>query len=1021
MPSRRSRAAFIASLWIGQKGPITMPNANKTAAVWNPASRKEHGLTVTAPRSPAVAAPAGGGATFPQARGVISFGPFCLNVSERLLERDGVPVALGARAFDILAALAGRQGEVVEKKELMEIVWPGVIVDEGTLRFHMNGVRKALGDGRDGARYITTIAGRGYCFVFPTTHGEAVGQETERAGASEARAKLPSTLARMIGRDETVSDVTEELLSKRFVTIVGPGGIGKSTLAIAIAHQLMEPFDSCVRFVDLSSTTDAQLVPSMVASAVGFVAHATDIVPNLVDFLADKKMLIILDSCEHVIEHAARVADAIFANTPDVYILATSREALRVDGEQVHQLSPLPTPPGDNDLGREAVLWFSAVQLFIERVTASGVRFHLTDADAPVVARICRDLDGIPLAIELAAGRVSAYGVEGIAELLGDRFALLGNARRTANPRHQTLSTTLDWSYNLLGLHERTLLRRLSIFAGPFSLKAAVAAAAFGDLGEMSVLDGVGNLISKSLISADLSGRSPNYRLLDTTRTYLRDKLRESGELRDVAYRHALHYLNLLEDESQRGAAAEQGAAAARDYLGNIRAGLAWCFSEDGDPELGTSLAAAAGPLLVELSLLAECCKWAKRAIEALNESTLGTLREINLQAALGHSLMFTEGNSDRVRECFKRGVDLARQLDQPLMELRLLGGLHLYNERTGNYRGAVEFAERSDVVAQAIGHPAALAAAGSFLGLSQHLVGNHEAARALLQKALTPDIPSPQANSIHFGFDYRNRSRITLARHHWLVGEVDQATALAEQTIADAAKLRHPVTLCIALIWGITVALWAGDAEGSEQKIEAFVAHAKKHSLNPYTAIGVGYRGELCVLRGDGETGVKLLTQALESLHAARYELVTTTLMIALAQGLEMTGRWSEALGVIDHAQDLVETNGDLLYLPEVFRTKGVILAGEGRGDPAAAEASFQAALECARRQSALSWELRTATSYAGLMASQGRLDEAEALLASIFARFTEGSATKDLQAAQALLEKLRRTPQLRLATRSS
>jgi hypothetical protein len=237
-------------------------------------------------------------------------------------------------------------------------------------------------------------------------------------------------------------------------------------------------------------------------------------------------------------------------------------------------------------------------------------------------------------------------------------------------------------------------------------------------------------------------------------------------------------------------------------------------------------------------------------------------------------------------------------------------------------------------------------------------------------------------------------------------VGEVDQATGLAQQTIADAAKLRHPVTLCIALIWGITVSLWAGDAEGSERMIGSFVAHADKHSLNPYTAVGMGYRGELCILREEGAEGVALLTEALETLHAARYELVTTTLTIALAQGLAMTGRWDEALDVINDTLRLIEVNGDLLYMPEALRTKGLIVAGDGCGNVTEAEQTLISALDCARGQSALSWELRTATTLASLWASCGKLDEAEALLAPVYARFTQGFATRDLRAAKALLD---------------
>jgi predicted ATPase/DNA-binding winged helix-turn-helix (wHTH) protein len=943
----------------------------------------------------------------------MTFGPFRLNLGERLLERSGVPVSLGARALEILSVLSRRQGEVVEKKELIALVWPGVNVDEGSLRFHMNGLRKALGDGKEGARFIATIPGRGYCFVAPVVRVEGSRRPNERGDAPGDQASLPPPLGRMIGREACVDEITAALLAKRFVTIVGPGGIGKTTVAIAVAHKLMPAFVNGVRFVDLASTTDGKLVPTMIASAVGLVAHTSNIIPNLIGFLSDKSLLIILDSCEHVVDDVARAAEAIFAGTPDVHILATSREALRIDGEQVSQLAPLPIPPVQGKLDREALLGFPAVQLFIERVKSSGIAFEMSEFDAPDVARICRNLDGIPLALELAAGRVGAYGIGGIAALLGDRFALLGNSRRTANPRHQTLSTALDWSYNLLGDQERSLLRRLSIFTGAFTLHAAVAVAAFGDQNEISVMDGIGNLISKSLVSSDLARRTPRYRLLDTTRAYIREKLIESGEGRDVARRHALHYLEVLDGESRSSAASDgRGDTQARDDLGNIRVALAWSLSDDGDPEVGTSLAAAAGPLLVDLSLLSECCTWASRGIDALNESTRGTLREINLQAALGHSLMFTEGNSERVRECFRRGVELARKLDQPLTELRLLGGLHLYHERTGNYRGAVEFAERSEVVAQGIGHPAALAAAGSFLGLSQHLVGNHEAARALLRKALASDA-SPQASAIHFGFDYRNRSRITLARHHWLVGEVDQACELAEQTIADATKLHHPVTICIALIWGITVALWTGDAEGSERKIDDFVAHAKKHSLNPYSAVGTGYKGELCVLRGDGHTGVKLLTEALEALHGARYELVTTTLMISLAQGLAQNGEWEEAERTIEETLHLVETNGDLLYMPEVLRTKASILARDGAGDLVRAERNFLLALDCAGRQSALSWELRTATSFAAMRRAEGRLDEAREILEPVYARFTEGFGTRDLVESKALLGRLAAPPE--------
>jgi tetratricopeptide (TPR) repeat protein len=344
-------------------------------------------------------------------------------------------------------------------------------------------------------------------------------------------------------------------------------------------------------------------------------------------------------------------------------------------------------------------------------------------------------------------------------------------------------------------------------------------------------------------------------------------------------------------------------------------------------------------------------------------------------------------------------------------MELRLLGSLHLFNERVGNYHGAVEFAERANEVAKALGHPAAVAAAGSFCGLSQHLLGNHSSARALLDAALAQCGGSPQVKEIHFGFDYRNRSRITLARHLWLTGEVDEAAALAERTIEDAAELGHPVTLCIALIWGITVFLWNGDVENSSDKIERFLAHARKHSLEPYNAVGVGYQGELCILRGEGAAGIRHLEAALGALHAARYELVTTTFMIALAQGYLMTGKATKALGTIEETLRLIEANGDLLYLPEAFRTKGSILASGSVGDAGGAEECFCSSLALAEGQSALSWQLRTAVSFAKLRAQQGRHEEARGLLGPVLAQMASQTASADIGAARELLVSLAET----------
>jgi predicted ATPase len=417
-----------------------------------------------------------------------------------------------------------RAGEVVGQRELIDLVWPNVTVDDGNLRFHVAGLRKALGDCPEGARYVINVPGRGYCFVSPLTR--APGREIAPAAARPASPPqdLPCRLKRMVGREAEVAGLAAQVRSSRFVTVLGPGGIGKTTLAVSAGHLLAADYD-IVGFVDLSLVTDPRLVPLAVSAALGLVVEPDDLVSSLIEGLGDRRMLLVLDSCDHVIEIAAGLAESIFAQAGDISILATSREALRVEGEHVHRLAPLGCPPLDDSLTAEQALAFPAAQLFVDRVRATSDQFALQDMDAPVVARICNKLDGIPLAIELAGGRVEAHGVEGVDALLDSRLSLLWQGRRTAPPRHQTLNATFDWSYDLLTEPERMVLLRLWNLAGGFNLGEAQVAArdAAKDLSEIAEI--IASLVAKSMVMSHTHGERQHYRLLDTTRAYLHGKV----------------------------------------------------------------------------------------------------------------------------------------------------------------------------------------------------------------------------------------------------------------------------------------------------------------------------------------------------------------------------------------------------------------------------------------------------------------------------------------------------------------
>src|SRR4030081_3804860 len=467
---------------------------------------------------------------------VICCWPFRLSTTERLLGKGGEPVQLGSRALDILIALVERPAEVVSKKELIARVWPDLVVDEGSLRFHILALRKALGQGRSSTRYVTNVSGRGYCFVAPILRAASPPALLSNSLA-QSPVGLPLSPTRMVGRDETVKFISEELTARRFLTIVGPGGIGKTTVAIAVSRSMLAAFDGAVHYVDFGPLGTPSLVPNMVASTVGLPGNFDDPLAALPAFLRDRRMLLVLDSCEHLIDTIAPLAERIFREAPEVHILATSREPFQVEGEQVHRIHALAFPPDDAPLTAASALTFPAVQLFAERAAADGSGFELNDAEAPIVGKVCRRLDGIALALELAAGRVGVYGIKGIASLLDSPCRLLWHGRRTALPRHQTLSAMLDRSYKLLDESERAILRGLSVFVGAFSLEAAQFVVAGDSFEREEVAEAIAGLVTKSLVAVETNRTGTLYRLLDTTRAYVLAKMIDSGERNTIAQR----------------------------------------------------------------------------------------------------------------------------------------------------------------------------------------------------------------------------------------------------------------------------------------------------------------------------------------------------------------------------------------------------------------------------------------------------------------------------------------------------
>jgi len=476
----------------------------------------------------------------------IRFEPFELNVFERSLKKAGETVPLGGRAFDLLLALIERSGETVGKDELIAQVWPDVIVEEGSLRVHMSALRKALGDGQWGPKYIANVKGRGYRFIAPVMRQ---AQENEIRNQFARRSNLPAALGRMIDRDEEVLKIQALLRTERLITILGTGGIGKTTVALAVGHAAFADFSEAVYFVDLSTVRDREQLFEAVASAFGLAEQHAKPEDALHNALGCRKGLIILDGCENLIDETSAWAGCILRRCPEIGIVATSRQTLQIMGERVFRLPPLACLPELPMLTAAELLSYPAVQLFVERASARGTDFTLSDDDASAVTEICRKLDGVPLAIELAAMRAAIFGLKDTAARLGSRLDLLKFGRRTANPRHRTLRATLDWSHDHLSDVQRLVLRRVAIFIGSFTLDAAVSIVEEG-MSQNDVAEALESLVDKSMVEVGVDTHETSYRLLDTTRTYALEKLLHREEHDAIASRHANLLSKRLEERA---------------------------------------------------------------------------------------------------------------------------------------------------------------------------------------------------------------------------------------------------------------------------------------------------------------------------------------------------------------------------------------------------------------------------------------------------------------------------------------
>ncbi|WP_397473724.1 ATP-binding protein [Pusillimonas sp.] len=954
----------------------------------------------------------------PEGDEVVEFGPFSLYMAGRLLQRNGVAVKLGSRSLDLLIALVERAGDVLSRRELIARAWSGLVVDEANLRVAISNLRKCLDDGKDGARYIVNLPGRGYTFVAPVSQVrlKSPSPKLEIARSSDGRSanlmqvsalehSLPQRLGRLIGRDGSVQEVGQLLTDHRFVSITGPGGMGKTTVAISVAHTMLNDFGGAVFYVDLAAVTDAPVVASAIASVLGLRVRVQDPKPSILAFFTARRALLVLDNCEHLIGEIAALAEWLYKSAPQAHLLATSRELLRVEGEHVHILRPLDVPLAEEAMTASGAMEFSAVQLFMDRVAASGARETLTDETALLAVEICRKMDGIALAIEWAAGRVRSYGLRGTAELINSRFNLLWQGRRSAPPRHQTLQAMLDWSCNLISASERRVLYRLSVFVGPFQLKAAQWIAADAILTQAEVLVAIESLVDKSLLSSSILNGSSYLRLLDTTRAYASEKLTESGEVDSVS-RTLSEYL--IEQFNRNSDHENERRAADHDVMqvGNVHTALAWAFSETGDGALGVRLAALAAPRLLELALLEECYRWCHAALLQLG-SHEGSRTHLILQEASAISALLTRGSGKEVRNSIELALRLARDLNDHERELGLLTGLHIFMIEVGDTKGVVEVSKRSIELARRVNSPAGIVMTEWMLGCAYHLVGDQAGALRHIQEGFKQAAAWGVTKVGIYGYAHRTRALIVLARALWLSGAVDRAAQVAHQAVQEAEQNEQPVNVFVAeLLYASTVFVWRGDVEEAEVLVSRLVEHVGRYPFGPWAAFGIAMSGEVALLRGEFHVAANRLREALGTLQAEKRLLLTTTLGRSMSEALLECGEILEAEALISAALEGAVARHESFDMPELLRTRAQVGVVSGRLDSGAAKTMLRNSIELANSQGALSLELRSAMALGALLANEDQADEAYAILAAVYGRFKEGHETRDLRTARQFIE---------------
>jgi predicted ATPase/DNA-binding winged helix-turn-helix (wHTH) protein len=934
---------------------------------------------------------------------VFVFGPFRLIPSQHVLMRDNRPVKLGGRALDILHLLVMRAGEEISKNALIEWAWPNVVVDERNLKVHIRSLRRALNDTFPQATYIATVVGHGYQFVGPVQTAPVKIADFSRDQQS-AVSNLPGP-ATLIGRQCDVEGVARALDVTSLVTLVGPGGVGKTRLAIALAHASHEKFPDGVHFVDLSATDDPALVPHLVAAGLGVRGDPADLISAVVRHLQDRRILIVLDNCEHVLPGASTIAARLVEAKVGSCLLATSREPLGVSSEKLQRVEPLAFPLGVEVRNASEALVYPSVELFALRALETA-DYRLVDRDAHAVASLCEALDGLPLAIEIAAAKLDQFSPAELLNSVGRRLSELRNDSEAAHSRHQTLWATLDWSYRLLSTEEATIFRLLSVFAGFFEWPDVAALVRLVQYDPYQTTMALGGLVAKSMLSAEVDGEQFRYRLLETVRCYAAERLLQDPLAQDAQRHHAQIVLSVFEKSEAEWARVDCRVWRARygARTGDMRKALDWCFGDGGDATIGVELAISATRLWDEQSSICEQRSQVERALNHCTPTEDAPRRKATLASSRAWCMTFARQFYDETDDAWRTALNFAERSGDVGQRLLVMCGRSYFLIGTGRHEQAASLLHDVCRIAAQSGDRASLLDGERLLAQAEMHLGKLLDVRGKLERLVEELAYGMPPSSITRYQEQRDVSiYTTLSCSVWLTGRPEHALAMAEEIVLKTGQVGQLLGQSHILAGAaMPLALWSGKIDALERYSAMLRCNLDRENIALWEPVHRFYASVVRHARGD-LNAVNDMRSAIDELVRDRFLVRTPMYLGVLAEALLERGRSADADEAVEFAFTLQRHSKENWCLPELLRVKAQTMAALGERDLARV-------MLCRARENALTigartLELRIVNDMTQMAIADGNNEEAVELLVPVHKTFGDGTATEDLKRSARLL----------------